>query len=66
MQWHTGQRTVSDPASIGRAIKAAYEKAKVAAHTNKKTNVQEPEQDPARPRRVTIDDLGGRSDALGG
>lgn len=49
MQWHTGQRTVSDPASIGRAIKAAYEKAKVAAHTNKKTNVQEPEQDPAAP-----------------
>ena len=40
MQWHTKQRTASDPASIGRAIEAAYERVKANAPTNRKPNAQ--------------------------
>jgi hypothetical protein len=62
---HTRQYRTSDWSRLGRAIKMAYENVK-ADDYGKETNEQKPEEDTARDRRLTLEDFGGRSDALGG
>ena len=62
---HTGQNQASDWTRLGRAIKSAYENT-IADENGKKKNEQKREKDTRNARRLTLEDFGGRSDALGG
>jgi hypothetical protein len=62
---HTRRHRSSDRTRLSQAIKSAYENA-AADDYGKKTTGHEHEKDTARAKTLTLDDFGGRSDALGG
>ena len=67
MSSYVRQHRASDLSRFGHPIKTAPEKVRVrTADEGKNAAVRSSERATARVERLTLDDFGGRSDALGG